>query len=214
MRNLRVFLLVIILSVISSACAQTDPCPQVQSQPVAQQTNTPKLITPSLTPTFTEQPTLTPTATNPPPTNTILPTNTASPTPSCTNQAEFVKHLTVGDNTTLKSGEYFAKLWRIKNTGTCTWDEDYSLVFVNGDAMDGPASIPLPTLVEPGETVDLRVDLIAPREKNTYTSNYLLSDDNGNIFGLGPTGDQEIALTIVIKATPWPSSGCMEDEWS
>jgi hypothetical protein len=216
MSKLRISLSVIFLLslMISSACDQTNPSTQAQGQLAAQQTNTPKLITPSLTSTFTELPTLTSTATIPPPTNTTIPTNTASPTPSCTNQAEFVKHLTIGDNTALKSGEYFAKLWRIRNIGTCIWDGNYSLVFVSGDGMDGPASIPFPSMVKPGETIDLRVDLRAPMEKNTYTSNYLLSDANGNIFGLGSTGDQEIAVTIVIKATPWPASGCNEYEWS
>jgi hypothetical protein len=201
MRNRSRFLLVITMWVvmITSACSQASP--SAVAQLVETTTIQPPTALPSKTPTETS----TSTPTRIPPTETITPTNTSSPTPACTNKAEFVKHLTIGDNTVLKPGEYFAKLWLVKNTGTCTWTQEYSLVFVGGSSMLGPQSIPLPKIVPPGDTVELRVDLNAPVEKNTHISNWMLQDESGNRFGVGDSGEQAIELTIVIKATPWPT---------
>lgn len=194
--------LAILLSI--SACSQPTPAasvlpalPTAQTLPAASQTS-PSSSTPTHESAFTP--------TSPNPTNTLNPTNTTNPTPACYNRAEFVKHLTVGDNTVLKPGEYFAKLWRIKNIGTCTWTQKYSLVFVSGEAMQGPQSMPLAKNVPPGETIDLRVDLVAPLERNAHTGSWLLQDSLGNLFGVGESADQAIEVTIFIKPTPRPTS--------
>ncbi len=126
---------------------------------------------------------------------------------TCTNRAEFIKDLNVSDNAAIDAGQSFAKLWRIKNAGTCSWTTGYALVFYSGDQMDGQSSIPFTSVVQPGETVDLRVDLVAPFEQNSFTGNWVLKDGSGITFGVGDLGDQAISVTIMVKPTPMPTSG-------
>lgn len=132
---------------------------------------------------------------------------TPQPTPSCTNRAEFIKNLNGFDNAAVDAGQAFAKIWRIKNTGTCIWTTDYAMVFYSGEQMGGQPSIPFSSVVQPGETVDLRVDLVAPLNQTSYTGNWVLRDSSGNTFGVGDLGDQAISVTILVKPTPMPTSG-------
>jgi hypothetical protein len=112
--------------------------------------------------------------------------------------------LTVSDNSAFKPEQSFAKIWQIKNTGTCTWTTGYSLVYATGEAMGSPAAVPLPHPVKPGETVDLRLNLIAPVTPATYTGNWYLQDESGAVFGLGPDSTLPLALTIVVRPIPKP----------
>ena len=89
------------------------------------------------------------------PTNTPLPTYTLpavqeQPTviPLPCNKAQFVSE-TIPDDTEFASGEVFTKSWTLKNIGTCTWNTNYKLMFVSGDAMSGPASVNLVSAVAP-----------------------------------------------------------------
>jgi Ig-like domain from next to BRCA1 gene len=129
------------------------------------------------------------------------------PTPSCMNRAVYIKALNILDNAALDAGQSFAKIWRIKNTGTCVWTTDYVLAFYSGEQMGGQTAIPLPSVVQPGETVDLRVDLVAPLNQTSYTGNWVLKDASGNSFGVGEMGNQSISVTILVKPSPMPTSG-------
>ena len=77
--------------------------------------------------------------------------------------AGFVMDVTVPDGTTLAVNTPFTKTWRLKNIGTCTWTTAYSLVYVNGDMMSAPPSVPMPTTVAPGATVDISAQMIPTR---------------------------------------------------
>ena len=148
---------------------------------------------PTAFPTFTPRPTPSPAPTSTTgnaDTTTIQPTNT----PACTNQAEFVKHLAVSDNTHFHQGEVFTKVWLVKNTGSCTWDSSYALIFAGGDLMSGPQELPMPTIVPPGEFVELRVPLVAPMAFNSFFSNWMLRDASGNIFGIGVNQDDPLVI--------------------
>jgi len=82
---------------------------------------------------------------------------------NCVASASFVTDVTIEDNTLMEPGEQFKKIWRIKNTGTCTWSENYLLVFAHGDRMSAPASVPL-SATAPSETLDIAVTLKAPTD--------------------------------------------------
>jgi len=41
---------------------------------------------------------------------------------ACTDSAKFVLDVTIPDNSVISSNTAFTKTWRLKNTGTCTWD--------------------------------------------------------------------------------------------
>lgn len=119
-----------------------------------------------------------PTATQPTATTApVIPTNTSQP---C-NQVEFVSESPL-DDTVYTPGATFTKRWTFKNIGTCTWNTSYKLVFVSGDAMGGIASKTLTEAVEPGETVDLTVDLTAPSSNGTYKGVWNLQGDDSVSF--------------------------------
>lgn len=127
------------------------------------------------------------------PSNTPQPSNTPNSSPTNTettpcNKAGWVKDVTVPDGTEFTPGETFTKTWRIKNVGSCTWNNDYDLVFDDGDHMGGPAVVNLSIgTVEPNETVDISVDLKAPSTPGDYKGDWLLRSDDSQVFGLGNT---------------------------
>ncbi|GAB1469271.1 hypothetical protein MASR2M66_01470 [Chloroflexota bacterium] len=140
--------------------------------------------------------TVTPAATLTPiplPTNTDLPT--ASATPVCP-QAQFITDVTIPDETVMTPGQGFTKKWRLKNTGTCAWN-GYSLVFDSGDAMGGPATQPLGA-VNPGQEVDLEVNLTAPAAAGNYRG-YWRIVSNGNVLVPILNGYQGRAFYVDIK---------------
>ncbi len=138
-----------------------------------------------------------PTNTNLAPTATRIP---PTPTPIPCLQAQFVNDVTIPDNTELQPGQSFTKTWRLKNIGSCAWTTAYSLVFLDGDAMGG-SSVPLPKNVQPGENVDVSVNLVAPTTVGTYKGNWMLRNADGR-FGIGVNADKPFWVQIkVVQAT-------------
>src|SRR3990172_5424961 len=86
---------------------------------------------------------------------------------TCVDDSEFVSDVTVPDGTSFGPGTVFRKIWRIRNSGTCSWDAGYRFAFLAGDRMSGPRSTPLGTLdrlpqspplfpmIRPGEEIEL-----------------------------------------------------------
>jgi hypothetical protein len=105
----------------------------------------------------------------------------ATSTSDCDN-ADFVTDVTIPDGTVLDPGESFTKTWRLKNAGTCSWTPSYAVVFSNGDSMSGPATQALTANVNPGQTVDISVNLNAPSTPGTYTSYWKLRNAAGVTF--------------------------------
>jgi hypothetical protein len=117
------------------------------------------VTTPSVTP-ISIPPTLTPIA-QPLVTNTPIFTATSN----C-NVAQFIADVTVPDGTSMTPGQSFVKKWRVKNIGACAWN-GFSLVFDSGDAMGGASSNAVST-VNPGQEIDLTLNLVAPSSLGNY----------------------------------------------
>ena len=81
------------------------------------------------------------------------------------------------------------------------------VLFLDGDQMDGEHENFLPLSVVPGETIDLRIELIAPEKAAAYTGKWVLSDSGGGIFGIGEDGQQPLAVTILVKPRPPATPG-------
>jgi len=109
-----------------------------------------------------------------------------------------VRHLSVSDNTKLLPNVFFAKVWRIKNTGTCTWTPSYSIVFSSGEDFGSQHETSINREVKPGETIDVQVALRTPLEPKTYTGQWMIKDQFGNLFGTGETGDQPLTTQVVV----------------
>lgn len=135
--------------------------------------------TPSITPTFV--PTQTPT---PSPSATV--TSVPSPTSQtgCIDSALYIQDVTIPDNTRVKAGETFTKTWRLRNTGKCIWNLRYALAFVGGEQMNAAPSTPL-SETPPGNTLDISVNLTAPRSDGIYTGLYELRDPTGKKMPIG-----------------------------
>ena len=132
----------------------------------------------------------------------VLPTATPMPTvevkPTSTTEpclyAAFVTE-TVKDNTKFSPGESFTKSWTLKNTGACTWNKDYRIVFSSGNQMGGPDKQNLTAVVKPGETIQIDLGLTAPATAGTYKGTWKLRSDKGVDFGL-PNG---VWVQIVVE---------------
>jgi hypothetical protein len=134
-------------------------------------------------------------AAGPPATDTPLPASATPALPTATSTpvvlptkaqtcdvAEFVTDVTVPDGTNYSAGDTFTKTWRIKNIGTCSWTPSYTLFFSSGNSMNGPSSVALTGNVNPGQSVDLSVNLTAPATAGEYTGYWKLRNAGGLAF--------------------------------
>ena len=147
-------------------------------------------------------PTNTPIATFTPLATSVPPTATAIPIPC--NAAKYIDDITIPDWSTLYAGEEFVKTWQVKNVGTCSWTKDYHIYFADGKKLDAPTSLAFPKTVNPGETVNLSVPMVAPSDKGSYTGSWLLEAANGVKFGVGY--DYSVPLTVNIKVENLPEA--------
>jgi hypothetical protein len=162
-------------SVISTAVAQTVQAGESLTQIASQPTITPQVTVSLETPAAAVTPT----------TGATLVSAPADP--NC------VSAVLVGENppdgVLLKPGEYYWKTWRLKNTGTCTWNRAYSLIFWNGDLMGGLTSYPLDDDVAPNEEKEISIYLQAPETEGTFTGYWRIQTPWNSNFGVGPSSE-------------------------
>ena len=152
-------------------------------------------------------PTPTPAPAAPTPTTAPAP----APTPSCIDGMALVQDLTYDDkNMTapppVAGGQPFVKGWRVRNTGTCPWDNTYSLVYVRGNVpaagMSGePVAIARTVLSK--DTYDIQVNLVAPTTPGIYQGFWQMR--NGKGVALGYTIWVGIMVPAEPTATPAPT---------
>jgi hypothetical protein len=99
----------------------------------------------------------------------------------CDNSA-YIADVTIPDHTVMMPGQVFEKTWTVKNTGTCTWTEGYTIIFASGDLMGGTTR-PITQTVAPEQQVDVTVKLTAPNVIGDYTGVWRLANGKGRAFG-------------------------------
>ncbi|HUM72080.1 MAG TPA: NBR1-Ig-like domain-containing protein, partial [Chloroflexota bacterium] len=154
----------------------------------------------------------------PPPTAvpSATPVPTATPQP-CVDGMRYVADLNLNDNNmqnppVMQPGTAFQKGWRIQNTGTCAWQTNYYLLYVDGNTpaarMGGQATF-VPQIVQPGQTVDMWVSLVAPLQPGTYKGIWALHNSQGRAFGdriwVGITVPAPATSTPLPTQTPSPN---------
>ena len=156
------------------------------------------LVATGVQPTFTPAPDqATDTQPGPSPTTPVAATPSPTSTQGVCDQAGFEKDVTIPDNTVLEPGQEFTKTWQLRNDGVCTWNSSYAIVFDHGDALSGPPSVTLTAgTVAPGETVDVSVNLVAPKDPGTYQGYWRLRNQAGQVFGLGKDRDKDFWVKI------------------
>jgi len=93
------------------------------------------------------------------------------------------------DNTLYRPGDTFWKTWTLLNTGTCTWDLSYSLVYWSGDLLGGLTTYKLPDVIAPNEAKDISILLKAPETDGTFTGYWRIQTPWGENFGVGPSNE-------------------------
>ena len=73
----------------------------------------------------------------------------------------------------VKPGQSFAQVWRFTNKSDTAWCRGATLHLADGDQIQAPALVPVSDIA-PGETVAVRVDMVAPAELDTYQGSWHL----------------------------------------
>jgi hypothetical protein len=160
-----------------------------QGLPTSTQSPRPKALTkisstPTVTRTINEHPTIGPTPSEP------------SIGASECLQATFLTDVSIPDGTTLAPEQIFLKIWRLENSGECSWPADLRLIHLAGESFGGPeelqalyypADVPLIASmgermwaelevleVHPGDTIDLPVLFQAPSIAGEFFSLWVL----------------------------------------
>ena len=140
----------------------------------------------------------------------------------CTPDAAFWADVTVPDNTRIEIGESFVKTWRIHNTGTCEWTQDFLFTFADGRRMGGPIAVSVDE-TGPEESVDVSVELVAPATPGIHRGDWQMCV-GGEYFGkkvyvqivaYDPSAPEPTAATILEERAvevplpePEPVSSC------
>jgi polar amino acid transport system substrate-binding protein len=150
-----------------------------------------------------EQPTPTPAPTQPTP--------TPRPQPACIDGMAWVADLTFDDRNmtappVVPPGQPFVKSWRVRNSGTCTWDSNYRLAFDRGNvaaAQMGGQPVAVQGTVAPGATYDFSVNLVAPTIPGVYQGFWQMR--NGRNVAFGETIWVGIRVPAPTQPTPAPT---------
>ena len=100
-------------------------------------------------------------------------------------------------------GQSFVKGWRVRNSGSCTWDGRYRLAYAYGntpEARMGGQPAPVNGVVPPGGVYDFYVPLTAPLTPGVYQGFWQMVSSTNAPFG------QRIWVGIRVAgpATPTP----------
>lgn len=109
----------------------------------------------------------------------VVPTQAAA---VCMN-SEFVADVTYPDGTVVQDNANLAKVWSIKNSGTCTWDDGFSLQPITGDAKGTWVIDEDKEFVEPGEIIEIQIDVKTPSTGGEWGGCWKMQGDNGQFFG-------------------------------
>ena len=155
------------------------------------------------------------------PTETLMPTETGTPEATQTptlqatlapttrpaDQAKLIKNIVTTNGGYFAPKKLFTKIWIVQNIGTTTWNKDYVLVFVSGTAMTDQVKIPIQSPVKPGKMLTIELSQTAPSQPGVYQGFWMLRNDSGQVFGIGPEGDQALisraTVLNVVKGIPY-----------
>ena len=115
---------------------------------------------------------------------------TATPLAALATQAEkrcrdsaFVADVTYADGTVVDKNAWLAKVWSVQNTGTCAWDDGFSLKPVTGSAAGEWVIDERKEFVDPNEIVEIRIDVKTPSKDGEFGGCWRMMGDDGYYFG-------------------------------
>ena len=129
----------------------------------------------------------------------MLPTPTLA-LPVCQDNLTFIEDLTVPDGTYVDPGVVLDKRWKVRNSGSCNWDEDYRFklidastngTYVNGERVNGE------WLLMNGDTISLGSDIVLEYNEGTPPA---AAPRNRWLKPLGWLGGGVLALVAALLA--------------
>ena len=140
---------------------------------------------------------------------------TATPVPQqpC-YRAAFIADVTFPDNFVVAPGEYVTKIWRVRNTGSCAWGPNGQgpknvdrLSFTGGSPFGAASPVMLPDdgIVLPGETFDMRVNMVMPDLPGVYRSEWMFGNSVAAWLGVGQDGSAPLYAQFVVQGTSVPT---------
>lgn len=150
-----------------------------------------------------------------PTTTPLAPTNTPAPVPpaTCTLGSTFISDVTVPDGTVIAPGASFVKTWAIQNSGTCTWGGGYTVALVGGESFGASSPQPIGS-ANPGDVINISVNMAAPAPAGGHSSIWQVVASNGVAFGtkfdavINVPGAPTQVPPTPIPPTPIPPSVC------
>lgn len=112
----------------------------------------------------------------------------------------YLEDLSIPDGMLVRPGELLRKGWRVRNVGTVPWvNRRLTRLGPRGGPghLASPRSVPIPDTA-PGDTVDLWVDLRAPRMRSNPTAYFKMTDQAGRLYW--PTRYPHGVMCIVVVA--------------
>ncbi|MDY0018863.1 MAG: NBR1-Ig-like domain-containing protein [Anaerolineae bacterium] len=121
-------------------------------------------------------------------------------------RASYADDITVPDNTKFDNNEKFTKTWRVRNSGSVAWPKNTVLTFVSGKQMASVSEVKVGS-VEPGDEIDISVDMVAPNENGTFQAEWALSTEgslipNSNLWVVIVAGEETAAATPAPAVAP------------
>lgn len=105
---------------------------------------------------------------------------------ACSNNV-FEGDVTIPDGSVIAPGGDFQKIWKVRNSGTCLWDDGYRLVYIGGSSPDlDPYNFEFKKsgdFVASGEAVNIAINLTAPCTPGLYEGHWRMQNDQGYYFG-------------------------------
>ena len=104
---------------------------------------------------------------------------------ACNNNV-FEGDITILDGSTVTGGDTLKKVWKIRNTGSCTWDEGYELIYIGGTIGDDNMrdfEFQSKDSIASGEAVDIAIVFNVPCKQGQQEGHWRMRNDQGYYFG-------------------------------
>lgn len=101
---------------------------------------------------------------------------------NCTNDLKFIEDLSIPDGMQLAPSRQIVKEWKVRNSGTCNWNADYTVRLISGDALGVDPVLALVPARYGTEAV-ISITITTPAEPGRYSATWRAHGPNGEPFG-------------------------------
>jgi hypothetical protein len=96
------------------------------------------------------------------------------------------------DGTIFKPRKKFTTRWTIRNTGTAAWKKgSYDYQYLGGDKFHDRGLYDMNFVLDPGDTIDVKVVMHAPKQPGSYETTWILGTKKNALC--------KMTLAIVVK---------------